>query len=128
MFEGNSELAEMARSFVAESQARGESFLTSSLAVGEVLVKPTKEANVELLQRYHSFFNSPAIEVVDFGTNCAQVFAQLRGAGVKAPDAIQLSCASVAQVDWFVTNDQRLSRLVVPGILSVTSLTGPISP
>jgi len=32
------------------------------------------------------------------------------------PDAIQLACAALVGVDLFVTNDDRLSRLTVPGI------------
>jgi len=41
---------------------------------------------------------------------------------ISPPDAIQLSCAAVAQVDLFVTNDDRLSRKVVPGIQFVAAL------
>lgn len=107
---------------MSECQSRNDLLLTSSLAVGEVLVKPTKDADVQLLQTYGAFFSSPAIEVVNFEMTCAKTFAQLRGAGIKAPDAIQLSCASMAQVDWFVTNDQRLSKVVVPGVLSIKSV------
>lgn len=41
---------------------------------------------------------------------------------IKAPDAIQLACAAQAGVDLFITNDDRLSRAVVPGIQFITSL------
>jgi predicted nucleic acid-binding protein len=122
LIEGVSPASESARKFVEECQNRGDRLFTSALAIGEVLVKPTKDADVDLLRRYRAFFESPAIEVVTFGSSSAAVFAQLRAVGIKAPDAIHLSCASVANIDLFVTNDQRLSRQVVPGVLQIRSL------
>ena len=41
---------------------------------------------------------------------------------IRPPDAIQLACASAARVDLFITNDERLSRKVVPGIHFIQSL------
>ena len=41
---------------------------------------------------------------------------------IRPPDAIQLACASAARVDLFITNDERLSRRVVPGIHFIQSL------
>jgi predicted nucleic acid-binding protein len=41
---------------------------------------------------------------------------------IRPPDAIQLACAAQANVDLFITNDDRLSHKVVPGIQFVTSL------
>jgi len=38
------------------------------------------------------------------------------------PTAIQLACASVAGTDLFVTNDNRLSGLVVSGVTFVTGI------
>lgn len=36
--------------------------------------------------------------------------------GIRPPDAIQLACAAQVGVDLFITNDDRLSRLTIPGI------------
>ena len=41
---------------------------------------------------------------------------------ISPPDAIQLACAAAVGMDLFITNDQRLSRKVVPGIHFITSL------
>lgn len=41
---------------------------------------------------------------------------------ITAPDAIQLACAATAGVDLFMTNDDRLSRRLVPGVKFITSL------
>jgi hypothetical protein len=35
---------------------------------------------------------------------------------------VQLACASAAAVDLFITNDERLSTKIIPGIKFVTSL------
>ncbi|MDH4387408.1 MAG: PIN domain-containing protein [Fimbriimonas sp.] len=121
LIEGISPAAQMAKSFVADCEQRGDALMTSSLAVGEVFVKPLRAGDVDLLRKYESFFQPPQIKVIDFNQECALVFAKLRGIGVKPPDAIHLSCASISNVDVFATNDQRLSKLIVPGILHITS-------
>ena len=41
---------------------------------------------------------------------------------IRPADAIQLACASVAATDLFVTNDNRLSGLVVSGVTFVTGI------
>ena len=43
---------------------------------------------------------------------------------IRAPDTIQLACAAAAGVDLFITNDDRLSRKVMPGVKFITSLAG----
>ena len=56
------------------------------------------------------------------GTAAADLFAEIRvDTGIKAPDAIQLSCAGSAGVELFVTNDRRLQMVRVPEIHFVTS-------
>jgi predicted nucleic acid-binding protein len=122
LIEGNSPEAERAKNFVADSEQRCDRLMTSSLAVGEVLVKPLQAGDLELLSRYEAFFASRSIRVCSFNSECTTLFARLRGVGVKPPDAIHLSCASASHVDMFVTNDQRLSKLIVPGILHIASL------
>jgi predicted nucleic acid-binding protein len=41
---------------------------------------------------------------------------------LKHPDAIQLACATNARCDLFITNDDRLSQKIVPGIQFIASL------
>jgi predicted nucleic acid-binding protein len=57
------------------------------------------------------------IRLVPFDREAARHYAQIRkNRAIRAPDAIQLACAAAANVDMFVTNDARLSRVNVPGI------------
>jgi len=47
--------------------------------------------------------------MIAFDVKAAKVYAALRSErSLKPPDAIQLACAASANVDLFVTNDERL--------------------
>ena len=104
-------------------QSRGDALLTSYLTVGEVLTKPRQAGLTSLERSYLHFFTSGAIQVVDFGMDAAQRYAGIRSrVRIRPADAIQLACAAAAGTDLFVTNDARLSGIVVPGVTFVTSL------
>ena len=95
---------------------REDELLTSALTLGEVLVKPMEAGDQELRQRYESVITAGAV-VLPFDARAAPRFAEIRrDRSIRAPDAIQLACASMAGVDLFITNDDRLSRKRVRGI------------
>ena len=73
--------------------------------------------------RYEKLLNTPGVSVLSFDRACPRIYAQLRqDKTLKPPDAIQLSCAASARCDLFITNDDRLSRKIVPGIQFIASL------
>ena len=45
-----------------------------------------------------------------------------RDRSIRAPDTIQLACASAAGTDLFITNDDRLSKKNIRGIQFIQSL------
>ena len=95
---------------------RDDELLTSALTLGEVLVKPMEAGVQELRQRYENVITAGAV-VLPFDARAAPRFAEIRqDRSIRAPDAIQLACASTAGVDLFITNDDRLSRKRVRGI------------
>ena len=95
---------------------REDELLTSALTLGEVLVKPLEAGDEELRQRYEHAITAGAT-VLPFDSRAAPRFAEIRrDRSIRAPDAIQLACASAAGVDLFITNDERLSRKNVRGI------------
>ena len=101
---------------------REDELLTSALTLGEVLVKPMEEGDETLMRRYEHAIGAGAT-VLPFDDHAARRFADIRrDRSVKAPDAIQLACAAAANVDLFVTNDDRLSRKHVRGIQFIQSL------
>ena len=101
---------------------REDELLTSALTLGEVLVKPMEAGEVDLMRRYEHAIGAGAT-VLPFDDGAARRFAEIRrDRSIRAPDAIQLACAAAANVDLFVTNDDRLSRKHVRGIQFIQSL------
>ena len=101
---------------------RGDQLLTSTLTLGEILVKPTERNDPELCGKYERAISSAAT-MIAFEVKAAKVYAALTSErSLKAPDAIQLACAASAGVDLFVTNDERLQGKHVDGIQFIVPL------
>ena len=101
---------------------RGDQIVTSAMTLGEVLVKPTKLGQASLIEQYDRAVRSTA-QVISFDAQVAWRFASLRAThNIRSADAIQLACAAHAGVDLFLTNDQRLHSLNVPGIGFITPI------
>lgn len=95
---------------------RQDELCTSTLTLGEVLVKPVEEDDAALRQRYEDVLSRTA-RLIAFDRAAARRYAEIRlTRGIRPPDAIQLACAAQLGVDLFITNDDRLSRLTIPGI------------
>jgi predicted nucleic acid-binding protein len=102
---------------------RRDELLTSTLTLAEVLVKPYMAGDEEWANRYERMLGTPGVSLVAFDRAAAKVYARLRQDKTLAPpDAIQLACAAAAGCDLFITNDERLSRKIVPGIQFIASL------
>lgn len=122
LLEDKGELTERVVSLRQRMVERRDQLLTSALTLGEILVKPLKDGDDALAEQYEQAITASA-EVLPFDAATATRFATVRrDHAVRPPDAIQLACASLARVDMFITNDQRLSRKVVPGIHFIQSL------
>ena len=116
LLEDKGELTEQVVALRERMVERRDDLLTSTLTLGEILVKPVEAEDENLVRRYEQAI-SAAATVLPFDRNAAVAFARIRhDQSIAPPDAIQLACASVAGVDMFITNDHRLSRKVVPGI------------
>lgn len=101
---------------------RADELCTSTLTLGEVLVKPAEQGDAALRQRYEDVLSQTA-RLIAFDRDAARQYAEIRrNRRIRAPDAIQLACAAQAGVDLFITNDERLSRLTIPGIQFLVSL------
>jgi predicted nucleic acid-binding protein len=102
---------------------RQDELLTSTLTLAEVLVKPLATGDEAWASRYEKLLTTQGVSLLPFDRSCARIYAKVRqDKTVKPPDAIQLSCAASANCDLFITNDERLSRMIVPGIQFITSL------
>ncbi len=101
---------------------RDDELVTSTLTLGELLVKPMSTGNRELRRRYEELIEA-GTTVQPFDRRAVPSFAEIRrDRSIRAPDAIQLACAAVAGTDLFITNDRRLSRKNIRGIQFIQSL------
>ena len=122
LFEDKGELTEQVVALRERMVERSDELLTSTLTLGEILVRPLEVGDETLARRYEQSITAAAT-VLPFDRAAAAAFAAIRRErSIAPPDAIQLACASVARVDMFITNDLRLSRQVVPGIHFIQSL------
>jgi predicted nucleic acid-binding protein len=123
LFEKNAEWSPRVIELRRRMLARGDELLTSYLTVGEVITKPKQLNNAMLERSYLKFFSGGSVELVGFSLDAAQRYGDIRSRErIRPADAIQLACASAARTDLFVTNDNRLSGLVVSGVTFVTGI------
>ncbi len=123
LFEGHGALHERAVNLRRSMLARGDQLVTSSLTLGEVLVKPIELQNLELAAKYEKSIQAASL-LISFDARAARIYAELRcDRSIRPPDAIQLACAGAARVDLFITNDERLSTKRVPGIQFIVPLS-----
>lgn len=123
LFEKNAEWSPRVIELRRRMLARGDELLTSYLTVGEVITKPKQLNNAMLERSYLNFFSGGSVELVGFSLDAAQRYGDIRSRErIRPADAIQLACAAAARTDLFVTNDNRLSRLVVAGVTFVTGI------
>jgi predicted nucleic acid-binding protein len=124
LFEGTGKEAEQVSLLRERMLLRADRLCTSALSLGEVLVKPIEKGDLALCDAYEDAIRSQA-QVVAFAEEAARLYARIRtNRAIKAPDAIQLACAAQAQADLFVTNDDRLTQVRLPGIHFIASLSG----
>lgn len=102
--------------------ARGDQLTTTTLTLGEILVKPVSSGDEALVREYESAIVNAAL-TIPFDLKAARNFARIRAdRSVRAPDAVQLACAAAANTDLFITNDDRLRHKRIDGIQFITSI------
>jgi uncharacterized protein len=122
LFEDYRVLSKRTEELRAKMLTRGDQLLTSTLTIGEVLVKPLERGATDVCQQYEKAITSTAV-VIAFDLKAAKIYASLRlDRSLRAPDAVQLACAASVGVDLFVTNDTRLQGKHVNGIHFVVPL------
>jgi predicted nucleic acid-binding protein len=100
---------------------RGDTVVTSTLAIAEVMVAPRRTSLAAALQ-YRDRIRTVA-DFQPFDEPAMAAFAEIRlDPAIRAPDAIHLACSAASGAGLFVTNDDRLSRRIVPGVPILSSL------
>jgi predicted nucleic acid-binding protein len=124
LFEDYGELSKEVSGLRQRMISRGDQLFTSTLTLGEILVKPIEKGDDELRRAYLQAV-TVAVVMLPFDQETAEHYARIRqDRTIKAPDAIQLACAAQARIDLFITNDDHLKGKVVSGIQFIASLKG----
>jgi predicted nucleic acid-binding protein len=122
LFEDNVNFSPATKKLRQSMLERGDQLLTSTLSLGEILVKPLEKGQADRCQQYEDALSRSAI-LVPFDQKAARRYAAIRSNRIaKGPDAVQLACAAEAGVDLFITNDQRLRGRQVEGIQFIVAL------
>jgi len=122
LFEGQGTLSKRVMALRQAMLARGDQLLTSALTLGEILVKPVEQGDIELSRKYEKAIMAAAL-MIAFDVKAARIYAALRcDRSLRAPDTIQLACAAAVGVDLFITNDARLQSKRVDGIQFIVPL------
>ena len=87
--------------------------VTSILTLLEILVKPKRENNSILTERYKILFETfPNLQVKELNENIADIASALRANyNINTPDAIQIATSLEAHADIFITNDTSLKKV-----------------
>jgi predicted nucleic acid-binding protein len=87
--------------------------ITSILTLLEILVKPKKENNSLLVERYKLLFETfPNLQVQEINENIADIASSLRANyNINTPDAIQIATSLEVKADLFITNDATLKKI-----------------
>lgn len=116
LFEDYRQLSEAVSELRDRMLTRGDQLFTSTITLGEILVKPAALGDVSLCRKYEEAL-ARTTTILAFDLKAARHYADIRGnRSLRAPDAVQLACAASVGVDLFVTNDRRLQGKHVPGI------------
>lgn len=122
LFEDYGELSERVAALRHAMLERKDRLLTSTLTLGEILVKPIERGETELARRYEEAVTTTA-SLLPFDVRAAKIYGQLRcDRTLRPPDAIQLACAAAAGVDLFIINDRRLQGKYVEGVQFIVPL------
>lgn len=122
LFEGHGAHFELVSNLRKAMILRRDQLLTSTLTLGEVLVKPLERKDEVLARRYYDAISAASV-AIDFDVHAARIYADLRAdRSLRPPDAIQLACAASARVHLFITNDSRLQSKQVEGIQFIVPL------
>ncbi len=96
--------------------------VTSSLSLLEVLVVPYRAGNIALAERYEEVLTrSHGLRAIDIDRAQLRAAAQLRArhAGLRTPDALQLSAALSGSCSALLTNDRAFPALAGLRILQL---------
>ena len=122
--EGNSPYQDKLKK-IFDSNDKGDfTFITSSITLLEVLVKPLRDGQSVLADKYKNILTKAAgIEIFDITIDLAAKAAELRAKyNLRTPDAIQIATAIDNKAAYFLTNDLRLKSVSEVKLITLSEL------
>jgi predicted nucleic acid-binding protein len=122
--EGNSTYHTILSNLFDFNDTGGFAFVSSTVTLLEVLVKPLREAQTSVANQYKEILTTaPGIEIVDITASIAEQAAHLRAKyNLRTPDALQLATCIETGADYFLTNDNRLKIVAEVSFVTVGEL------
>nr|WP_256354066.1 MULTISPECIES: PIN domain-containing protein [unclassified Variovorax] len=110
--EGNPLFKKSIAALFKSVEAAGAHLITSELALTEVLVRPIRQNDTELIATYERLFDT-LVDARPVSREVLLLAAQLRAdlPSLKTPDAIHVATATLAEADAFVSGDLGLRGL-----------------
>jgi predicted nucleic acid-binding protein len=128
LLESHPEYGNRVQSLYEAMLRRGDQLCTSVFTIGETLTGPCKLNDEAGFRGLKSFFDSPDVEILPFELAQAKQYSRIRATvRVSQADGIHLATAAAAGVDLFVTNDEKLRALTIPGIRFFADLDGKLA-
>jgi predicted nucleic acid-binding protein len=123
-FENNVEFGPAASALVERINRGHHTSVSSIFVMSEILVVPRRAQDEFAIARLRRFFLSTAVTLAPYNLAAMDLYTTLRAIQrVKPFDALHLSIAATAGIDYFVTNDTKLHKLTVAGIGQICSAT-----
>ena len=112
-FEDNLNYSDKLENVFTNIQDGSNKAFMSIISFMELLVKPKKDNNVSIENRYKLILtNYPNLSIVDMEYNIADIASRLRANyNIKTPDAIIFVTAISMNVDYIITNDIKLKNI-----------------
>lgn len=122
--EGHTEYQQKLEKLFALNDEGGFKFITSSVTLLEVLVKPLKDGENKIVEQYKTILtNAAGIDIFEITTAISIKAAGLRAKyNMRTPDALQIATAIEWHADYFLTNDHRLKSVVEIKVITLSAL------
>jgi predicted nucleic acid-binding protein len=122
--EGNSDYQEKLEKLFKLNDENYFQFLTSTITLIEVLVKPLKDGETKIVEQYKTILtNAEGIDIFDITTPIAVKAAEIRAKyNVKTPDALQVATAIEHNATYFLTNHLRLKIITEIKVITIADL------
>jgi predicted nucleic acid-binding protein len=122
-YEDDPKFGESARVLMQGLRSGKHRIAGSLFVLNELLVLPTRRNDAFTIASYRRLFSAEMLEILPYTSAATKTYAELRAFHRAKPlDAIHLATAAAASVDLFITQDEKLLPLTVPGIGQIVDL------